>query len=121
MRVREFYCDSCAFRMPSGFGEYRYVVTDDGERETLQHPGEALQIRKVLGEDASDDLIEERTGFRAYFVCRDCGAAFEAERDEEPDCPDCSGDDVLTQNELVGEPCPRCEDGTFVDETTGIA
>jgi primosomal protein N' len=120
VRLRDFYCDTCDFRMPSGFGEYRYVVTDDGEREALQHPCEALQIRNVLGDDASDDLIAERTGYRAFYVCRDCGAAFEAERDEDPPCPECASDATVTQNELVGEPCPRCEDGTFVDETTGV-
>lgn len=107
--------------MPSGFGEYRYVLTDDGERETLLHPGESLQIRDVLGEDASDERIEERTGYRAYYVCRACGHAFEAERGEPTTCPDCDAADVVTQNELVGEPCPRCTDGTFTSETTGIA
>jgi DNA-directed RNA polymerase subunit RPC12/RpoP len=120
MRLRDFYCDSCDFRMPSGFGEYRYVVTDDGERQRLHHPAEILQILDVLGEDASDELIEERTGYRAYYVCRRCGAAFEAERGEADDCPECGHGDVVTQNELVGKPCPRCEEGTFVDETTGI-
>lgn len=121
MRIRDFYCDTCDFEMPSGFGEYRYVVKDDGEREKLQHPGESLQIRKVLGEDASDELIEERTGYRAFYACQSCGTAFEEERDENPGCPECGSNDTVTQNELVGEPCPRCEEGTFIDETTGIA
>lgn len=121
MRIRDFYCDTCDFQMPSGFGEYMYVVDDEGERHRLQHPGEGLQIRKILGEDASDDLIEERRGYRAYYVCRECGHAFEEERDEDVGCPECGSGDVVTQNELVGESCPRCEDGTFVDEVTGVA
>lgn len=107
--------------MPSGFGEYMYVVDDGGERHELSHPCEELQIRKILGADASDELVEDRRGFRAYYVCRECGHAFEEERDEAQRCPKCSCSDVLTQNELVGESCPRCGEGTFVDETTGVA
>lgn len=107
--------------MPTGFGEYRYVITDDGSRETLHHPCEELQIRNVLGEDASRELIERRTGYRAYYVCKDCGHAFEDERDREPTCSECDGNDVVTQNELVGDTCPRCEDGTFVSEIRGVA
>jgi len=121
MRIRDFYCDTCSFEMPSGFGEYMYVVDDDGERHGLQHPCEGMQIRKILGEDASDELIEERTGYRAFYVCQVCGHAFEEERGEAEKCPECGSEDVVSQNELVGEPCPRCEDGTFVDETTGTA
>ncbi|WP_313694108.1 hypothetical protein [Halorarum halobium] len=122
MRVREFYCDTCDFWMPGGFGEYRYVITDDGEREKLLHPGEGLQIRKVLGEDASDELIEERTGYMVYYACRDCAAVFELEREEDEElCPECGSGDVTSENDLVGESCPSCGEGTFVDETTGIA
>lgn len=121
MRILAYHCDSCEFAMLTRVGEYRYVITDDDDRETLQHPGEELQILNVLGEDASDELLEQRTGYRAYYVCRGCGHAFEAERDHEPDCSECDSSDVTTQNELVGDPCPHCEEGTFVTETKGIA
>ena len=121
MRISDFYCDTCSFQMPSGFGEYRYIVTDDGERQTLQHPGEALQIRNVLGEDASDELIEERTGYVAFYACRDCAEVFELDREAEKVCPECSSSDVVTEWDLVDESCPKCGDGTFVQETTGVA
>jgi len=107
--------------MPSGFGEYRYVVTDDGERKVARHPGEILDIYSVLGWDASDELIEERTGYTAFYACRDCAEVFEKDREDEETCPGCGSGNVVSEVDLVGETCPDCGEGTFVSEDRGVA
>lgn len=120
MIIRKYYCDNCDLELKTGFGEYRYVVKDDGELEKLHHPCEVLQIQNVLGENASEELIEQRTGYKAYYLCRSCVDLFAGERDENVDCPECGSENVRSQNELVDENCPRCETGSIVTENIGV-
>jgi len=118
--IRDYRCDTCEFSLPSGWGGFMYVVDDDGERVTCPHPGEQFTVERVLGEDADEATREERTGFNAYCVCRDCLARFELDVERDPvRCPDCGSDVVETANGIVDEPCPNCETGTVVEEFTG--
>ncbi|WP_338739928.1 hypothetical protein [Haloplanus salilacus] len=150
--IHEYHCDTCEFTMPSGWGGYMYVqakvcaacgeAVDESEdscggcgtpieeveadgytRVVCPHPMEHVTVERVLGENPSEERREARTGFNAYCVCRDCLAQFEldTERDERR-CPDCGGGRVDTLSELVGESCPNCADGTFVEgESRGVA
>lgn len=118
----DYYCtdDSCDFTAPEGWGYYMYAVTDDGERVTCPHPGEREAAREVIGSDATEAELDDRTGFNYYCVCLNCVAQFDLdpERDEMV-CPDCGGEAVERIVDLVDEPCPACESGTFVAEDTG--
>jgi len=150
--IHEYHCDTCAFEMPSGWGGYMYVqakvcsacgetvdeiedacggcgtpteeVEADGyERVVCPHPMEHVTVERVLGENPREETREERTGFNAYCVCRDCLSQFEldTERDERR-CPDCDGERVAALSELVGEECPNCAEGTFIEgESRGVA
>jgi DNA-directed RNA polymerase subunit RPC12/RpoP len=150
--IHEYHCDTCEFEMPSGWGGYMYVqatvcstcggsvdesqdacdgcgtpvdaVEGDGyTRVVCPHPMEHVTVDRVLGEDVSEATRAERTGFNAYCVCRNCLSQFEldTERDERR-CPDCGGRRVATLRELVGEDCPNCAEGTFVEgESRGVA
>ena len=150
--IHEYHCDTCAFTMPSGWGGYMYVqarvcsecgetveeteavcggcetptdeIEADGYTRVLcPHPMEFITVQNVLGEDPSEETREARTGFNSYCVCRDCVSQFalDMERDERR-CPECDGGRVATLDELVGEACPNCAEGTFVQgETRGVA
>jgi hypothetical protein len=106
--------------MPSGWGYYMYAIADDGERVHCLHPGEMSRAREVIGEDASQAEIDRRTGFNTYCFCVDCETRvdLDPERDEKA-CPECGSTAVETIDELVDEPCPICDDGTFVATDTG--
>jgi ribosomal protein S27AE len=120
--IAEFYCDapSCDLEFPSGWGYSMYVIDDDGERITRPHPGERAKAREVVGHDATEAEIDERTGFNYHCICVDCAEQFE--RDPVRDdvlCPGCGSSAVEFLIEVVGYPCPRCGEGTITAEDTG--
>ena len=77
--IHDYHCtdDACDFAGPSGWDYYMYAEADDGERVTCPHPGERAKAREVIGEDASDEEIDERTGFNYHCVCVDCTEQFD--------------------------------------------
>lgn len=147
--INRYHCDECDFEMAQGWGGQMYVVADvcpfcgetlrrtndycsgcgtlvetidagESERVVCPHPGEDRTVRAVLGDDVSEEKYESRTGFSSNCVCTDCLEQFklDVERDERR-CPECGSDAVRTEQELVGDRCPKCEDGTFVETSTG--
>ena len=82
-QIFDFYCSDpdCEFEMPSGWGYYMYAIADDGERVHCPHPGEMGRAREVIGEDASREEIDRRTGFN--------GAPFAANARRIPTSPVC--------------------------------
>lgn len=64
-QIYEYYCDgeTCEFSVPDGWGYYMYAIADDGERVHCPHPGGTRRAREVVGSDASEDELDERTGF----------------------------------------------------------
>lgn len=139
--INNYKCDSCDFTMHSGWGYYLFVVDDDGNRVVCAHPSEYKYIEKVLGKNPPLELVRERTGFNSYCVCIDCLNQFTANlgksgwspyeweikyvkpRDndnvDERKCPQCGSANVKTVLELIGQPCPKCNKGTFILEWTG--
>lgn len=120
--IARFHCtdEECDFSGPEGWGYYMYAIDDSGERHTCPHPGEQARAREVIGPDATDEEIDERTGFNYYCVCVDCSTLFE--KDPQRDtlvCPACQSRAVTLMTELVGSPCPACGEGTFIREDTG--
>jgi rubredoxin len=114
-----------------------YVENAQGKRITCPHPEEKETILRVLGEDAPQELIEERTGFNSYCICLDCFHQFVADLGEGEDdvlqssnqfkrpkdkreCPRCQSTNVKTILELVGHTCPKCGIGTIEEIDTGI-
>lgn len=143
--IHEYHCDTCEFSMPTGWGSYMYVrakiCAECGERVneiedfcvgcgtptesvdvagyervTCSHPTEELMVRRVIGEDYSDEKRDERVGYISHCVCRDCVSKFnvDIERDGRQ-CPDCGSSRVRTLVELVDEECPNCSEGTFIE------
>ena len=120
--IYEYYCTSegCTFSGPTGWGYYMYAEADDGERVTCPHPGERAKALAVIGEAATREEIDSRTGFSYHCVCIDCVEQFD--RDPQRDrllCPSCDSTAVELLVELVGHPCPQCGVGYFVAEDTG--
>jgi hypothetical protein len=127
----DYKCNKCDFEMPGGWGWYVYVVNDKGERIVCGHPGECSTAYKVLGKNASKELIDERRGYNSYYVCLDCLHQFDADvifideqgvkhgRDKE-ECPKCKSGKIKEELEMVGEICPKCKEGIIEEVDTGI-
>lgn len=145
--INDYRCSKCELSFPRGHGGFMYVEDDDGKRIVCPHPGEARTVERVLGKNASKDLRKKRTGFSSYCICLDCLHQFEADlRDEklnewrfgygfpsfkdafrgtpgmkdERKCPKCSSINVKTVFELIGNPCPKCQEGIIEEIETGI-
>jgi len=124
-----------------------YVVNDSGERISCPHPIESMVVDEVLGVNAGRSVVRARTGFNSHCLCLDCLHQFDADlghcphlligagrilrfflqgfvgvredRDERV-CPSCGSGNVRTEHELVGDVCPSCKQGKFVEEFTGL-
>ena len=111
-----------------------YVLDGRGTRVICPHPGEEAEVARVLGVKEKAlrcpcepnttkkakhhqevfHLALTRTGFLSDCICHDCLAQFglDLQRDEKR-CPTCSSSEVTTLHDLLGEPCPRCKEGTI--------
>ena len=116
-----------------------YVTDQNGERIACKHPGEKRILDSTLGENASDELIRQRTGFSSDCVCVDCLSQFrlDLKRDIRI-CEQCvsmaeqnprrggwahyrpeKGCNVKTVLELIDQPCPKCKEGKIRRIDTG--
>ena len=130
-----YRCTRCNLTFPNGQGGRMYVLDGRGTRVICPHPGEEAEVARVLGvkEKALRCPCEPnttkkakhhhqevfylaltRTGFLSDCICHDCLAQFglDLQRDEKR-CPMCSLSEVTTLHDLLGEPCPRCKEGTI--------
>jgi len=97
------------------------VIDDAGERIICPHPGERVTVALVLGENASQELIEARTGFHSHCVCADCLHQFQLDvKRDERRCQHCNSRNIQTVRETVGKACPKCKEGTVEEIETGI-
>ena len=144
--INKYKCSKCKFILSKGWGYSFYVENDKGKRIHCAHPGERGQVHKVLGDRAhSLAIIRERTGFNYYCICLDCLHQFEADlgeikghhrspyemrleqanlpRPKQPkdkrECPECKSKNVKMELEMVGQPCPKCEEGVIEEIFTG--
>jgi len=148
--ISEYKCNKCSFTLPKGWGGYLYVIDDKGNRIVCIHPSERTIIQKVLGKEASEAIIRERTGYNSDCVCLDCLRQFELDigdaegkgdrgtyswryyyyeyrpygtmrRRDKRICPKCSSSNVKTIPEIVGEICPKCKEGVIEETLIGMA
>jgi len=141
--LNEYICDKCSFALQKGWGYRFYVEDDKGNRIDCYHPGERGDVEQVLGENASMELIRERTGFNSFCVCLDCLHQFQADlgsseenwspyefyldkylprpiqEKDKRECPKCRSTSVKTELELIGEACPKCKEGVIEEIWTG--
>ena len=119
--INIFRCDKCKFSLPSGWGGYMYVTNQADERIVCPHPSEYYTVIAVLGEEAPQELIEQRTGFNSYCLCLNCLANFEMdlERDARV-CQKCQSNLIASVREMVGRICPKCKKGTIQEIETGL-
>ncbi len=139
-RINEYKCNKCDLRLPRGWGCSLYVEDDNGARVLCWHPVERRIVTEVLGERALiTEVVRARTGFHSPCICLDCLHQFEAdvgERGWSPlrlnlerelprpivdkrQCPSCKSWNVMTELEMVGKPCPECEEGVIEEVWTG--
>ena len=134
--IYSYKCNQCDFHLPPGWGGYTYVEDSNSNRILCAHPLEFSKIEDILGEDASEELISKKKGFNSYCVFISCLHQFEADLGEkdwwnyvrqedkiEKDkrlCPICKSKNVKTEQEMVGELCPKCRKGTIETICIGI-
>jgi len=134
--INEYKCNKCGFALPEGWGMNFYVEDDKGNRIACGHPGKRYDVEKVLGADISLEMIRERTGFNSHCICLKCLYEFEldlgesywtahefsANRKEKDkrECPQCESECVKTEIEIVGENCPKCNEGIVERIWTGL-
>ena len=139
-RRNKYKCNKCDLKLPEGWGYCLYVENDNGKRVPCYHPMEKRFIRQVLGERASIlEVVLERTGFNSPCICLDCLYQFEADlgehglsparlnlrrqlprpQEDQRQCPRCKSKSVRTELEMVGKPCPKCEEGIIEEVWTG--
>ena len=57
----------------------------------------------------------------SYCVCLNCLAQHELDFDkDEKTCKICGSSKIVSENQLVGNKCPKCEDGDFEEVLTKI-
>ena len=112
-RFNHHGCDKCDIDLPSGWGGYMYVTDESGKRIGCPVPA-ADTIDLVLGVNASEELFKQRTGFNSDCLCLDClqKCSLDLNRDDVT-CPICKSGRVSSLMDLVGKPCPKCQDGTI--------
>jgi hypothetical protein len=121
-QIFDIHCmnSDCDFEMPSGWGYSMYAITDDDERVHCPHPGEMGRAQEVIGEHASREVIDRRTGLNTYCFCIHCETQVDLDLDrDEKASRECRSNGVKTIGELVDVQCPVCGAGTFVAEDTG--
>ena len=130
-----YRCTRCALNFPDGQGGKMYVLDDTGTRVICPHPGEEAEVARVLGvkeralrcpyEPSTTKTAKHhhqdvfhlalmRTGFLSDCVCHDCLAQFGLDlQQDEKRCPMCCSSEVTAFQDLIGQPCPSCKQGTI--------
>ena len=65
--INDYGCDECGFAFRRGWGGYMYVIDSQGRRIPCPHPAEYETVNKVLGENASSELLMVLSP--VYFFC----------------------------------------------------
>ncbi|MDP8306153.1 MAG: hypothetical protein RAO75_06585 [Candidatus Chlorobium antarcticum] len=122
MIIYEIECSSCYFRL-GVFTENgsMYVTDDKGKRIVCRHPLEDKEVYRVLGQDASQELVRQRTGMRHSWLCMDClkDSLLDIDKDGRS-CQHCGSANGALFSELQGRTCPSCGKGKLSIHETGM-
>lgn len=111
--INRFGCDHCEFELPGGWGGYCYVSAAGGERVVCPHPC-AETVAEVTGLSYGEAMDAGRVGFNSDCVCQDCLHQFNLDlKRDTRSCPKCASERMHSTLELVGQPCPKCKEGTI--------
>ncbi|MFC1872495.1 hypothetical protein ACFLYV_02100 [Chloroflexota bacterium] len=111
------------------------MTDDNGNRVICPHPGESNYVVEVLGKNPSAELVNERTGINSHCLCLECLHQFDANfgetywtlnestddrmQKDKRECTKCKSIRVKTEKEMVGEACPKCNEGIIEKIFTG--
>lgn len=122
--IYDYECDACGFSLPSGWGDYMYVVNNRGKRVVCPHPSEFETVKRVTGHDLFDPNTPRGTimiGTNSHCLCTACLSKFDLDVNvDERKCPKCGSEKVYTEEEMVGKECPRCRKGIIEKMDTGF-
>lgn len=109
MDIFETSCNTCGFCLDWGIGGTMYVIDETGKRVLAPHPSEFIIMDRILGENASEELINERTGYLEGWLCLDCLSisSLDLKRDV-LECQKCQSIHGKSVNDMIGQRCPKC-------------
>jgi hypothetical protein len=120
-QLKSYLCDRCDYRPHTNFGDAMYVVDKDGTRIICPHPCEYKKVHEILGVNASEEEIEQNTGYLSDCVCVDCLATAQIDlKCDERLCHYCGSNQVVSFANLRGRMCPKCHKGTIQEHLHGI-
>jgi hypothetical protein len=129
--LTEYTCSHCHFRVESWSDGKHYLCGSDGRRHYYFHPCEpdaweerfqAENHRPATTQQELLAFVDAHAGHESHFLCLHCGR--QTHRDPKHDSLRCSGCRKLQlkdTNDLANESCPKCRQGTFHGEMTGIS
>jgi hypothetical protein len=122
MIVRALHCNSCRYSPGTFTIEGVLHVLDAGGRFVrCLHPLEHRTIREVLGKDAEDEPVRQRTVRLHRWLCLDCLAAGEHPRGSGAvRCAGCGSERGAFLADMDASPCPACGGGRMVLSDTGL-
>lgn len=111
-------CSKCEFILWPRW--YMYVTDNAGKRIACPHPNEFRVIYSVLGKNISDEVRKQRTGIKRGYLCMDCLSIIELDRDRDKIvCSKCNSSRLAAEDDLIGNACPICKEGTIRIIDTG--
>ncbi len=125
-----FTCSHCAFGIDSWDDGNPYFADAAGKRHYFYHPGGESAMRAYYQVETAllmetktfAEFAQERSGNEGDWLCENCGR--QTQRDPRRDSMRCSGckqETLIANSRLEGRPCPKCKNGTFKGEFTGIS
>jgi hypothetical protein len=121
MIIYDVQCNSCGFHLDSGTGSDVYVTDEKGERIICPHPIEFDTVLRVLGKNATKELIDERTGELQHWLCLSCLSVCELDlKRDRHECGSCRSTEGKSVMNMIGETCPKCGKGKISLFDTGL-
>ena len=119
--VINYTCDFCGYSPRDNITHRTYVVDNEGNRIKCFANSRISILGAVLGFDASQGLIKQKTGVWYGSVCLDCLDEFNLDYNkDELKCPQCSSTNISPTYKLANQNCPKCKSGIIISTMSGF-
>lgn len=114
LQIINWICDECGLKPLEVDAKRMYVTDNFGERHLCLHPLEYFIVEKYLGENVSDQLLQERTGYFEDYLCTSCFkiSLLDVLRDKMI-CSKCKRGKLNKGIAFANQKCPKCMTGSI--------
>ena len=121
LHIINWICDQCGLKPLEVDAKRMYVTDSFGGRHLCLHPLEYSMVEKYLGENASDQLLQERTGHCEDYFCTTCfKISLMDEHRDKMICPKCKRGEMNRGIGFANQKCPKCMLGFIKPVQKGI-